>query len=257
MSETVSVDESLVQGLPLPLVRLIRRAQNAKTPLDRHQHAYYLWEAALKLLGSVAVVEYARLGHHDPPLVEMLENLARPAVGHWWQFVRRLVPVLADAGDHGLVPVRDLVLGRSREDLPRAAGLDAALLEHQQGKASARATVRLTELFDRLVWYRNSEIGHGAAGQRPAGSMPKSPRATVRVGVPPRPRPSIVGPGVATHTPGMASPSPYDYGEPTSLVFSPDGGWLFCCDSSATSRIDARTRQTRQDLMKVAEGRPR
>src|SRR6516165_88570 len=90
MSETIPVDDSMAQRLPLPLVRLIRRAQNAKTPLDRHQHAYYLWEAALKLLGSVTVVEYARLGDHDPRLVALLENLARPAIGHWWEFVRRL-----------------------------------------------------------------------------------------------------------------------------------------------------------------------
>ena len=34
-------------------------------------------------------------------LVAMLKNLARPAVGHWWEFVRRLVPVLADRGDAG------------------------------------------------------------------------------------------------------------------------------------------------------------
>jgi len=177
MSETVSVDESLVQRLPLPLVKLVRRTQNAKTPLDRHQDAYYLWEAALKLLGSVAVVEYAELGDHDPQLVAMLENLARPAVGHWWQFVRRLVPVLAGSGDEGFGRIGDLVLGRVRDDLPRAAGLDAALIEHQQGKASARATVRLTELFDRLVAYRNQEIGHGAAGQRPGRFYDRMARA--------------------------------------------------------------------------------
>jgi hypothetical protein len=70
MSETINVDESLVQGLPLPLAKLVRRVQNAKTPLDRHQAAYYLWEAGLKLLASVAVVEYSELGEHDPNLVE-------------------------------------------------------------------------------------------------------------------------------------------------------------------------------------------
>jgi WD40 repeat protein/serine/threonine protein kinase len=177
MSETISVDESLIQRLPLPLVKLVRRAQNAKTPLDRHQDAYYLWEAALKLLGSAAVVEYAELANHDSQLVDMLENLARPAVGHWWQFVRRLVPVLADSGDEGFTQVRALVLGRVRDDLPRATGLDAALIEHQQGKASARATVRLTELFDRLVAYRNREIGHGAAGQRPGRFYDRMARA--------------------------------------------------------------------------------
>src|SRR6516225_5020746 len=101
MSETINVDESLVQRLPLPLAKLVRRAQNAKTPLDRHQAAYYLWEAGLKLLGSVAVVEYAALGDEDPKLVEMLKNLARPAVGHWWEFVRRLVPALAGHRDEG------------------------------------------------------------------------------------------------------------------------------------------------------------
>ena len=169
MSETINVDESLVQRLPLPLAKLVRRAQNAKTPLDRHQAAYYLWEAGLKLLASVAVVEYAELGNHDPRLVEMLENLARPMVGHWWEFVRRLVPPLADAGDEGFRQVRDLVLGRTRDDLPRVAGLDAAIVAHlKQDKVSARATVQLTELFHRLVEYRNKEAaGHGALGMRP------------------------------------------------------------------------------------------
>ena len=48
-----------------------------------------------------------------------------------------------------------------------------------------------------------------------------------------------------------------DLGQVTSLVFSPDGKSLFCCDLSATSRIDARTGQTRQDLMRPTEGRPK
>src|SRR5271165_5516310 len=124
MGERISVEESLVQRLPTPLAKLVRRARNAKTPLDRHQAAYYLWEAALKLLSSVAVVEYAELYDHDPKLVEMLEYLARPSVGHWWEFVRRLIPVLADSGDAAFLGVRDLVLGPSRDDLPRAGGLD-------------------------------------------------------------------------------------------------------------------------------------
>jgi WD40 repeat protein len=48
-----------------------------------------------------------------------------------------------------------------------------------------------------------------------------------------------------------------DLGGVTSLVFSPDGNSLFCCDSSATTRIDARTGQTRQDLMTVTAAQPR
>src|SRR5690348_14545731 len=114
-------DEQLLQRLPLPLVQLCRRSQNAKTPLERHLTAYYLWEASLKLLGAAAVVEYAEGNEHDPELAEKLKNLARPSVGHWWEFVRRLVPVLAARGDKGFTAVRELVLGRARDDLPRAA----------------------------------------------------------------------------------------------------------------------------------------
>lgn len=167
MSANQSFDEQLLQRLPLPLAQLCRRSQNAKTPLEQHLAAYYLWEASLKLLGATAVVEYAALKDRDPEIAEKLKNLARPAVGHWWEFVRRLVPVLADKGDKGFGNVRDLVLGRARDDMPRAAGLFAGLVEALEGKAGARSTVRLTELFDRLVTYRNREIGHGAAGQRP------------------------------------------------------------------------------------------
>ena len=102
---SINVDESLIQRLPLPLAKLLRRAQNAKTALDRHQAAYFLWEASLKLLASVAVVEYSAQSDHDPKLIDMLRNLARPSVGHWWEFVRRLVPALADSGDEGFTRV--------------------------------------------------------------------------------------------------------------------------------------------------------
>src|SRR5207244_2953054 len=91
--------------------------------------AYYLWEAGLKLLGSVGVIAYAERPEHDPQLAERLQSLARPALGQWWEFVRRLVPILADGGDGDFAKVRDLLLGRTRDDLPRAAGLAALLGE--------------------------------------------------------------------------------------------------------------------------------
>ena len=177
MTGETSFDDDLARRLPLPLAQLYRRAHNAKTDRDRHDTAYCLWEASLKLLGSAAIVAYAERGEPAPELREKLENLARPALGHWWEFVRLLVPPLAEAGDDGFRSVRDLVLGRGRDDLPRAAGLDAALREDLDRAAGARATVRLTELFDRLVRYRNREIGHGAPGQRGPGFYDRMGRA--------------------------------------------------------------------------------
>ena len=171
MSDPVPFADSLVQRLPLPLAQLYRRAHNAKTPLDRHQAAYYLWEATLKLLGSVAVVSYADLGDSDPEQAERLTTLARPALGHWWEFVRRLVPVLAGRDDPGFMAVRDMVLGRTRDDLPRAAGLAAVLTEVFEARTGARTTVRVSELFDRLVHYRNHLPGHGAVGMHAAAEV--------------------------------------------------------------------------------------
>ncbi len=160
-------DEELLQRLPLPLARLYRLACNAKSPLDLHQAAYFLWEASLKLLASGAIVVYAERPDPAPQITEKLTNLARPALGHWWELVRLLVPALADVGEPGYVAVREQFAGKARADLPRAAGLDGALREALDSAGGARATVRLPDLFERLVRYRNRELGHGAPGQRP------------------------------------------------------------------------------------------
>jgi hypothetical protein len=165
MPVNLVVDEALIAKLPLPLAQLYRRAHNAKSALERHQAAFYLWEAGLKLLGSACVVAYAKLASHDPELAEELHNLARPSLGHWWGFARRLAPVLADGNVAGFGPVRDLLLGKPRTDMPRTTGLDAALIEALDDKRASKSSVYIAELFDKLVRYRNREFGHGAAGQ--------------------------------------------------------------------------------------------
>ena len=170
MRSPLACDEDLVRRLPLPLAQLYRRAHNAKGARDRHDTAYCLWEAALKLLGSTAVVAYAERGAPAPELAERLRNLARPTLGHWWEFVRLLLPVLADAGDEGFRAARDLVLGRARDDLPRTAGLDAALRETFDGAAGARVTVRISELFDRLVRYPMFGVTRPSARNRARGN---------------------------------------------------------------------------------------
>jgi hypothetical protein len=169
MRTDVVVDETLLQRLPLPLAQLYRRAHNAKTVRDRHDTAYCLWEASLKLLGCVAVVTWAEQRLHHPEMDERLRNLARPSLGHWWELARELTPRLAQTGDAGFVAAQALLLGGPRHDLPHCAGLDTVLREALDGKAGAQATVQLRDLFVQLVRYRNREIGHGAVGQKAAG----------------------------------------------------------------------------------------
>ena len=137
LDDVLNCDEELVRWLPLPLAQLYRRGHNAKSALERHQAGYYLWEAALKLLGSVAIVEYAGWPSPTTRCSRRLQNLPRPSTGHWWEFVRCLTPALAEAGDTQFAAICDLLLGRSRDDLPRAAGLDAALSEALDGHRGA------------------------------------------------------------------------------------------------------------------------
>ncbi len=158
------LDERLLAQLPLPLAQLYRRAHEVTLPLERHLVAFYLWEAALKLLAATAVVEYATLDAPDPAIAERLHNLVRPSLGHWREFVRILLPPLAARGDPAFAALRDFFQSPPRDDLPAAAGLDALLRQHLDDQTGARATVALPELLDRLVTYRNREIGHGAAG---------------------------------------------------------------------------------------------
>jgi serine/threonine protein kinase/formylglycine-generating enzyme required for sulfatase activity len=160
--------EELLAQLPLPLAQLARRAHNAKTPPERHYAAFYLWEATLKLLASAAVIEYAEQGQPDPSLVEPLRKLTRPALGDWRGLLRLLLPLLAQR-EAAFLPLCDLLGGdRPRSDLPRLAGLDGLLREVLTGKAGGRSTVRVAELLDRLVEWRNRDPGHGAAGMREA-----------------------------------------------------------------------------------------
>jgi serine/threonine protein kinase len=155
--------EELIRRLPLPLAKLYRHATNAKSSLERHQAAYFLFEAGLKLLAVSAVASYAAQRTDDPQITKQLETLSRPSLGEWRKYVRLLVPLLA--ADPGFAAIKQM-LERSRDDLPRAAGLDAVLREVTEKKFGARSTVRLNELFDRLVTYRNLELGHGASGLR-------------------------------------------------------------------------------------------
>ena len=93
MSAELPFDDDLLRRLPLPLAQLYRRAHNAKSPQERHNAAYYLWETALKLLGSVLIAEAA--ARRIDGIAERLQSLSRPAVGHWWEIARGLLPLLA------------------------------------------------------------------------------------------------------------------------------------------------------------------
>jgi hypothetical protein len=157
------IDEALIGRLPLPLARLYRLASRARTPLEQHACAVYLWEAALKLLASLTVIEYLARGEPDPGVQERLAHLARPSLGRWLEFILRLVPLLAER-DPPFASVQGFLRGGPQWPLPRGQALMAAFGEEKERPTSR---VGLARLFDELVAYRNRELGHGATGHRP------------------------------------------------------------------------------------------
>jgi hypothetical protein len=172
MSPTPAFDDDLLGRLPLPLAQLYRRARNAKTPQDRHHHAFYLAESALKLAASLRIgVALAHGLEPRSPLAQNLEQLCLPAVGHWVGFLRETTDYLRRRPDAALLP-----LANAHEALLRHEALPAVRAfaeraarggpdEHpplapEQARDAARQGV--LGFFTLVAAYRNQVFGHGA-----------------------------------------------------------------------------------------------
>lgn len=166
MPQDSRIDEGAWRQFPLPLAQLCRRAANAKTDVDGHLTAFSLAEVAIKLISSTAIVHYAEQPAHDERLVESLRKLARPSLGHWWEFARTLTPVLAERMP-AYERLREVLFEKVHDDCPRAAGLNAALLQALGRSKSPGLSVRFRDLFDHVIEYRNKVLFHAAPGQLP------------------------------------------------------------------------------------------
>ena len=80
--------------LPLPLAQLYGRANNAKDARGRHDNAFYLFEALIKLTATPLIAAYrqeiAGGAKRDPELDRLLGQLGLPSLGHWTGFLREL-----------------------------------------------------------------------------------------------------------------------------------------------------------------------
>ena len=172
MTRTFTPDAGLLRSLPLPLAQLYDEGCRAENPRDRHDHAYFLWELGLRLLAMVAVVEARASGLAAATEARLRSRLARPSVGHWWEIARGLYPALA-AGDPGRFDaLAGLLSGRDRlggEPLVRLRSRLRDLLGRQV--TTAPCGVRVDNLFDLLLTYRNRFMGHNLAVRRPPGLL--------------------------------------------------------------------------------------
>jgi hypothetical protein len=120
--------------LPLPLAQLYSRAFNAKDPRSRHDNAFYLFEATIKLAAVPAVACYAQDvrsgGTRFPELDRLLLQLALPSLGQWVAIVRELSRHFGqrpDALDHPLGQLSKQLSEKRREHTGHTAAACAAL----------------------------------------------------------------------------------------------------------------------------------
>ncbi|MEM1212061.1 MAG: serine/threonine-protein kinase [Planctomycetota bacterium] len=164
------LDQALYLSLPLPLSHLYSRTFTSKTARARHDNAYYLFEALIKLAACPPIAAYCRgtaLGQpRDPALDRSLLSLRLPSVGHWLGLLRQTAKHFAAQPDHPLSPLHHaLSTNRYADDHPALLALYRAIKHGPDAPAAKAQACSLLDLFDALTQYRNAVFGHG--GPRP------------------------------------------------------------------------------------------
>ncbi len=158
----------LLGALPLPLAQLLRRALNGKSPAERHNCAFYLAEATLKLAASARIGLYLERSLQPGGEIERaLEGLLLPSLGQWCGLLRTVNAALAELPDAALLPLARCTeaLSRKRPQWTAVATLSARSVElgivNSDTAKRARGRGALG-FFELLTAYRNEVMGHGS-----------------------------------------------------------------------------------------------
>jgi hypothetical protein len=157
--------ENLVR-LPLPLAQLYSRAFNAKDPRSRHDNAFYLFEATIKLAAAPAVACYIQDirsgGTRVPELDRLLLQLALPSLGQWVAILRELSRHSGERPDAASHPFGHLwkQLTEKRRDRPGLLALVRRIKSGVDGNPGRDESCSILEVLDALVQY-HSVFGHG------------------------------------------------------------------------------------------------
>lgn len=153
---------------PLPLAQLIRRSLDGKSAVERHNCAYYLGEATLKLAAALRIRLF--LEHAMEPegkVARRLVCLKLPSLGQWCELLRATNQELASVPGADSLPLvrRARELGRRPARWEGVQRLSDALVEADVlNREIARRAAQggLQGFFELMTAYRNEVIGHGA-----------------------------------------------------------------------------------------------
>lgn len=155
--------------LPLPLAQLYSRAHNAKLARSRHDNAFYLCEAMIKLAVAPATSAYLaevhRGGESSEAIDAHLQHLMLPSLGHWAGMLRELSRHFGRRVDAATHPCGHLwdQLNTKRHEWKGVLSLYRRIKNGPDGQVSNVKSCSALELFDALVQYRNAVFGHGAS----------------------------------------------------------------------------------------------
>ncbi len=155
--------------LPLPLAQLYSRAHNAKQARARHDNAFYLCEALIKLAAAPAIVTYlneAKRGATRSDAVDRpLAHLTLPSLGHWLALLRESARHFGNRVDAASHPLGHLweQLSTKRREWDGVLALFRRIKNGPDGQPTNAKSCSALELFDALVQYRNTVFGHGAS----------------------------------------------------------------------------------------------
>lgn len=125
----IDISPRISHSVPLPLAQLYNRAHNAKDPRNRHDNAYYLFEALVKLMAAPLVAAYLHEMRHGGKRVDVidwrLQQLALPSLGQWVGIVRALAKHFGTQAETPSHPLAHLwgQLTRQHRDKPGLVGL--------------------------------------------------------------------------------------------------------------------------------------
>ena len=155
--------------LPLPLAQLYARAHNAKDARGRHDNAFYLFEATIKLAATPMVAAYLRDIEQGQPrsagLDRLLAQLSLPSLGQWVGILRELARHMGNRPDAASHPMGHVwrQLSMVRRNKPALLALYCRIKGGPDGQPAGDQSCSVLQVFEALVQYRNSVFGHGAS----------------------------------------------------------------------------------------------
>jgi len=155
--------------LPLPIAQLYGRSYNAKTDRERHDNAFYLFEAWIKLAASSCTAYYLEeVTSGSVPRVAMLDRLlaqlAIPSLGQWLAILRELTKHYSTQVNASENPFGKIwhQLTASKRDPSALLALFRRIKNGPDSPPGGDQSCSLLQVLEAIVQYRNAVFGHGA-----------------------------------------------------------------------------------------------